>query len=168
MRVSYGVVLALLIALAPQMVAAQARVIGEHRQWITFEFDEEGNRVCYMASRPVKEEGNYTRRGDVYALVTHRPALGSFGVVSFVAGYTFRENEPVTVVIDGDQRFTLFSVDDNAWAEDADDPRLVDAMKAGVELVVQGTSSRGTLTTDTYSLLGFTAAFNEISRSCPQ
>jgi hypothetical protein len=33
-------------------------------------------------------------------------------------------------------------------------------------MIVKGTSSRGTLTTDTYSLSGFTAAFNAISKAC--
>jgi hypothetical protein len=31
---------------------------------------------------------------------------------------------------------------------------------------VQGTSSRGTLTTDTYSLSGFSAAYDAISEAC--
>jgi hypothetical protein len=33
-------------------------------------------------------------------------------------------------------------------------------------MVIKGTSSRGTLTTDTYSLAGFTAAYNAIEQAC--
>ena len=40
------------------------------------------------------------------------------------------------------------------------------AMKGGKAMVVKGTSSRGTLTTDTYSLAGFTAAYAAIGKAC--
>jgi hypothetical protein len=54
-----------------------------------------------------------------------------------------------------------------AWAPDETaDRALVQAMAAGRQMVVRGTSSRGTLTTDTYSLSGFTRAHQEINRAC--
>ena len=48
----------------------------------------------------------------------------------------------------------------------AADKQLVQAMKAGSELIVKGTSGRGTATTDTYSLGGFTAAMAAIDKAC--
>jgi len=39
-------------------------------------------------------------------------------------------------------------------------------MRAGLTMVVKGTSSRGTLTTDTYSLRGFTAAYDAMQKAC--
>ena len=39
-------------------------------------------------------------------------------------------------------------------------------MKQGQSLVLQGTSARGTVTTDTYSLSGFTRALATIDRDC--
>ena len=39
-------------------------------------------------------------------------------------------------------------------------------MKAGKQLIVRGTSSRGTATTDTYSLAGFSAALAAIDKAC--
>jgi hypothetical protein len=35
-------------------------------------------------------------------------------------------------------------------------------------MIVDGVSSRGTSTHDTYSLLGFTAAHNAINKTCPR
>ena len=46
-----------------------------------------------MASAPTKQQGDYTRRGDAYALVTHRPNQQTRDVVSIVAGYTYRDTE---------------------------------------------------------------------------
>ena len=52
------------------------------------------------------------------------------------------------------------------FAEEGADAKLVQSMIRGADMVVQGTSSRGTLTTDTYSLKGFTAAYKAINKAC--
>ena len=39
-------------------------------------------------------------------------------------------------------------------------------MKRGRKMVVKGKSSRGTATTDTYSLTGFSAAYKAIGEAC--
>ena len=57
--------------------------------------------------------------------------------------------------------------DKYAWPpEAAVTRRLVKAMRAGRDMVVNGVSTRGTKTTDTFSLLGFTAAHKAISKAC--
>lgn len=140
--------------------------VDTHRDWHTYTFEENGNLVCYMASKPTREEGDYTQRGDVYMLVTHRPADSTRDVISVITGYTYGPDTEVSVAI-GEKLFTLFTSENTAWAPDeATDGNLVAAMKAGTSMIVKGTSNRGTLTTDTYSLLGFTAAYNEITRIC--
>ncbi|WP_366653828.1 invasion associated locus B family protein [Fodinicurvata sp. EGI_FJ10296] len=146
--------------------AQDVSYINTHRDWHAFQTTENGNRVCYIASQPTDEEGDYSQRGDVYVLVTHRPYQDSRNEISFITGYTYQSDSEVTVSV-GDETFTLFTHQDTAWAYDAEtDTRLVDAMRAGLNMVVRGRSSRGTLTTDTYSLLGFTAALEEIDRAC--
>ncbi|MDX1711043.1 MAG: invasion associated locus B family protein, partial [Rhodovibrionaceae bacterium] len=106
------------------------------------------------------------RRGDIYAMVAHRPAENATNVVSFVIGYTFQKESRVRVDIDGEE-FTLFTHQDTAWAPDEKtDQALVEAMRAGRKMVVQGTSSRGTSTTDTYTLIGFTRAHKAINNAC--
>ena len=140
--------------------------IGDFDDWSAFRFTEGGNRACYMASQPVKAEGKYTRRGDIYALVTHRPAENRRDEVSFIAGYAFKANSTVEVKIGG-QGFQLFTSEDGAWTANKDeDQRLVQTMIKGNRMIVKGTSTRGTLTTDTYSLKGFTAAYRAITDTC--
>lgn len=48
----------------------------------------------------------------------------------------------------------------------SEDSRAVNAMKAGSKMTIRGISSRGTKTSDSYSLLGFTAAYNAITKAC--
>jgi invasion protein IalB len=149
--------------------AAQAQGIesvGNFGDWSAFQFSEDGNPACYMSSEPTKASGDYTKRGDVFAIVTHRPAEKRIGEVSIIAGYAYQKDSAVEVAI-GNQIFELFTQDDGAWALDSEsDKKLIQAMKKGSRMVVKGTSSRGTITTDTYSLKGFTKAYRAIGKAC--
>lgn len=147
-------------------VLAAPQPISTFGQWTAFVDKSSGKKICYIGSKPTKSEGKYTSRGDVYLLVTHRPAERVVGEVSFETGYTFRSgHEPVITI--GSRTFSLFTKGSNAWAKDAAmDRSLVAAMKVGATLVVKGTSSRGTVTTDTFSLSGFTAAYSAITEAC--
>lgn len=141
--------------------------IGDFRDWSAFTAKEGDEPVCFMSAQPTKDEGDYTRRGEIFALVSHRPAENRQGEVSFVAGYTFRPDSVVEVSVDGAAAFTLYTKDDGAWARDSEtDSKLIDAMIKGGRMVVRGVSSRGTQTTDTYSLSGFTAAYRAINSAC--
>lgn len=152
---------------AGQAAAQQIARLGEFGQWRAFSYNDDGNKTCYMASQPTEAEGDYDKRGDIYAMVTHRPWKETRDVVSFVIGYPFKQDSTVSVDIDG-KKFTLFTHQDTAWAPDKQtDQAMVEAMVEGVNMVVKGTSTRGTLTTDTYSLIGFTKAHEAIDRACP-
>jgi invasion protein IalB len=154
------------VALLPAAQAQGIKRIGDFGDWSAFQFTEDGSSACYMSSEPAKATGDYKKRGDVFAIVTHRPAEKRIGEVSIVAGYAYQKDSTVEVAI-GRQSFELFTQEDGAWALDtAGDRELVQAMKKGTLMVVKGTSARGTLTTDTYSLKGFTKAYNAIGKAC--
>ncbi len=155
------------LGLAPTPVMAQTlERIGDFTDWSAFKAQENGQPVCFIASRPKTDEGDYTNRGDIYAMVAQRPAEQRIDEATFIAGYTFREDSAVEVAI-GDRSFRLFTQDDSAWApDDATNDALVQAMISGLEMVVRGTSSRGTATRDTYSLRGFTAAYRAARQAC--
>lgn len=146
--------------------ASEPRLIGTFGSWSAYVFLENNNKVCYMAAKPQKAEGKYSSRGDIFALITHRPAEGSKNVFSYATGYPYKDNSEATVSIGG-RSFSLFTQDDMAWAPDpAQDNALAEAIKAGSSMVVKGTSTRGTLTTDTFSLSGSSKAYDTISKEC--
>lgn len=170
----YGLVLFagafLLFGLLFTPLAAQAadpQLIATHGKWSVYVYnDEAGNKVCYMASEPQKDEGNYKSREDIFVLITNRPAESTKNVFSYIAGYAYKPGSDATVKI-GDQAFTLFTQEDTAWAPDAaTDEKIAQAMRKGSSMVVKGTSSRGTLTTDTYSLSGSGAAHDAMTKEC--
>ena len=145
---------------------ASAERLGVYKDWAAHTEGKGGSRVCWIYSEPVKDEGNYTRRGRIYALITHRPGENIRNQVQFTAGYTFKSGSAVQVAV-GDKKFELFTNADTAWAHDkTEDEALVAAMRAGATMIVTGTSSRGTLTKDTYSLSGVSAAHNAIGKAC--
>ena len=157
------------IALAGAVSPSVAQIpkdLGGTGKWTAYTFMDGKNKVCYMASAPVKQQGKYKKRGQPYALITNRLASKSKAEVNFVAGYTFKKDAPVKVTV-GNQAFELFSTEGRAWSPDAKaDAKLVKAMIRGSRMVVRGVSSRGTKTTDSYSLLGFTATKKLIDRAC--
>ena len=165
-----GCTLALCAALAlpgaAPALAQEIKSLGAFGDWRAYAFDEKGEKACYIASQPKKDEGDYKRRGEIYAMVTHRPADKVRDEVSLAAGYRYKTETRVQVSIDG-KTFELLPHEDTAWVPDsAGDKKLVAAMRAGRQMVVQGTSSRGTATKDTYSLIGFTKAYRAASKAC--
>ena len=158
---------ALVIASASAAEAAQPQVLGEYGDWTAWTYNESGNLICYMSSTPKKDEGKYTKRGDIFVIITHRPAEKSFDEVSFMAGYTFKSGAAMTVKIGNKTFKNTFTEGDKAWmVSNTEDKNLIAEMKRGSRMIVDGTSSRGTATKDTYSLKGFTSAYNAITAKC--
>jgi invasion protein IalB len=151
--------------LATPTSAETPKPIGSYGDWQALTYQENGKPVCYVFTEPAKKEGQYTSRGQVYALVTHRPVDKKLNVFTIISGYAYKEDSEATLEI-GEQKFTLFTQEDRAWANDEDDPKIVEALKKGTGMVVHGTSTRGTETIDTYSLKGFSKAYDAIGNAC--
>ena len=118
---------------------------------------------CYIGSSPIKEEiPEGKKRGDVYILV-YRINRSEDAIVQINAGYNYKIDKPVVVKIDK-KDYEFWSENDSAWTNE--DSKIIYAMKKGNNLIVFGTSSRGTETKDTYTLKGFTAAYNKLIKDC--
>ena len=140
--------------------------LGSFKDWDAFSYHERGGKVCFIVSAPLDKEPKGVCRGDVYVLVTHRPAHKVTDEVSIVAGYPYKAGGEAEVTIGG-TTFPLFTDGESAWTREAkEDKALVRAMIRGTTMIVRGTSRRGTLTTDSYSLTGFTAAHEAIAVAC--
>ena len=159
-------VIALITAFAVSTAPASAKQIAAFKDWSAHSEGKGKTRACWIYSEPVKDEGNYKKRGRIYLLVTHRPGEKTFNQVQFTAGYTYKKDNVVQVAI-GAKKFDLFTNGDTAWARSTkDDRNLATAMRGGARMVVTGQSSRGTKTKDTYSLSGISAAHKAIGKAC--
>ena len=135
-------------------------------------FVESNPTECWGVSAPKEtvntRDGNVVtvRRGDILLFVFYRPGASVQGQVAFTGGYPFASGSTPTLNIGGTD-FQLFAEGEWAWpATPEDDARIVAAMKRGSEAVMTARSGRGTVTKDTFSLLGFTAAVEEAARRC--
>lgn len=158
--------LTLILAGAAPAQAAEPTLIGQFGKWKAWELQDEGGKVCYMLAEPEKHQGAYRSRDDIYALITHRPAEGSKNVFSYIAGYEYKAKSEAVLKL-GDKKFNLFTQSETAWAPDANTDNLIaDAIRKGSNMVVTGTSARGTATTDTFSLKGSGDAHDAINKAC--
>jgi hypothetical protein len=159
-------ILFLALILNISVFAQEAKFLGKFGDWEAFKEFDGKKPICYMGAQPIKSVGKYKKRGETYLLVTHRPAEKIFSVVSLRAGYKFLRNSEPTITI-GKKTFNLFSDAGHAFAHDKkSDIALIKAMIRGVTMFIKGTSSRGTKTTDTYSLKGVSAAWRAINKAC--
>ena len=141
--------------------------LGTFGNWTAYTYHDEMGRICYMASQPITSSGKYSKRDDVFLMITHRPNEKNYNVVNTIAGYTYKKDSKPTITVDNKKSVSLISYEDTAWAKDSKtDKDLVEQMKEGSSAVLKGTSKRGTATTDTFSLKGFSKAYQKISEVC--
>lgn len=146
--------------------AAVAEVIGVYRDWVAVTSTSGKQKTCMMWSQPKQSEGYKGKRGDAFAFVTHQPAEKRLDRVSFETGYTLGKPAAVQATV-GDQQFRLSASGTGAWTRNSnDDSALIKAMRAGSAMTVTGTGPGGEKVTDSYSLYGFTAAYNAINAAC--
>jgi hypothetical protein len=161
--------LVLLVLTAGSAAAQSPQFLGSFRDWNVYRFEDGDQAICYMASEPKKQEGNYTRRGSPAVLVTRRPGPRAVDEVSVQPGYSYLDGSEVQVEVDRNRRFMLFTRGEHAWTKSEDaDQALIRAMRGGTDMTVRGTSTRNTFSLDTYSLLGFTAAYEAMIAACSQ
>lgn len=135
-------------------------------------FVEDNPTECWIVSSPQKtvntRDGRVVsvNRSDILLFVTFRPGTGVKGEVAFTGGYPFREGSTVSVKI-GTASYDFFTDGEWAWpASEAEDSKIKLSMQRGSDAVITAVSSRGTMTEDTFSLLGFTAALEEAEKRC--
>ena len=165
-----GVTTALMIAGSVSAQEESGNRVAANTDWSVFV--EDSPTECWGVSAP-KETVNTrdgqpvaVRRGDILLFVFYRPGSGVQGQVTFTGGYPFAGGSTVEVDIDG-SKFELFTEGEWAWpATTDDDAKIITAMKRGADAVISGRSGRGTMTKDTFSLLGFTAAVEDAAKRC--
>lgn len=159
---------------APATKAPQANapvLLGTFKNWTAYSTTAAGNvKVCYVLSQPKSSEPKNATRDPMFFLIGDWPSRKVKGEVEVVAGYPYKDGSKVGTQV-GSDKFTFFTQNDGsdgtAWVEDlSQEPNLVDAMRRGSQMTVTGMSARGTLTKDTYSLSGVSAALDKIHAAC--
>ena len=162
------------VSFSTMTVSAQTstNVVDTKSDWSVFVENEP--LTCWIVSKPTKTvnvrggKPVAVNRGDIRLFVTYLPKDkdGVSGQVSFTGGYPFKPDSILILAV-GSSEYKMYPEGEYAWPESSTvDAKIRASMKRGTSAVVKAQSARGTQTTDTFSLAGFTAALTEAEKRC--
>lgn len=162
-KAATGAALMLGLSILP---ASAADLLGNYDAWDAYKSKEAPGVVCYVVAEPASKEPASARRDPVFLVINTWPGKGVRQQPNIQIGYPFKDGSTAEVQV-GSDKFTFFTQGENAWLKTIEEEtRFVTALRSGAEARVQGTSKRGTLTTDTYVLKGVSAALDKADEGC--
>lgn len=141
--------------------------LGQFGDWGAFTASPSGKKVCFVIARPSasKMSPSGRSRDPAHFFISTRPSEKVKEEVSTVLGYGLKPDSATAAI--GSASFAMVAQNDGAWIRNAaDEARMIDALRKGGDLVVKGTSTRGTETTDTYNLKGLAQALDRAAQEC--
>ena len=140
--------------------------VGKFNDWETFILLQEGNKICFAQSTPVVRAPKKLKRDPSRLFVSFRPNENIKNEISVTNGYEFKPKAPVAAK-SGKKSYDLFSKGNFAWVVDnEDESKLITTMKKASRLMIIANTDKGDQTTDHYSMMGFTKAYNSAKKSC--
>ena len=164
-------VFSMLSALSSNVSAEEtSNRVAAKSDWSVFVGDNP--KECWAVSAPKEIENKRNgvkvkvKRGQIQLFAIFRPADKVDGQIAFTGGYPFADGRNISMKID-DATYELPVEGEWAWPPNTDDDeKIIAAMKRGAKAIITAQSKRGTVTKDTFSLLGFTAALKEAKKRC--
>ena len=141
--------------------------LGSYGEWGAYAAQSGRSRTCYALGQP-KERTPKAKLKDAsaYIFISTRPAENIHNEVAINLGYPTKDGSAAIADIDGDS-YELITKGTNAWVKDQSREReFVGAMRGGAKLIVKAASSKGTSTTDSYSLKGLSDALARAVQEC--
>ena len=140
--------------------------VGKFKDWESFILSKEGSKICFAQSIPVIRAPKKLKRDPSRLFVSFRPSENIKNEVSVTNGYEFKLKAPVNAK-SGKKSYDLFSKGRFAWVVDKkDESKLIVTMKKASRLMIVGNTNKGDQTTDHYSMMGFTKAYNSAKKNC--
>jgi hypothetical protein len=156
-------ILVSLISLAFSQAYSQ-ELQARFQDWSVFKTERGDKVVCYIASTPIKSEGNFDKRGEPFFLVTNID--NDADEISTSSGFIYNKTSNVELTF-GIKKYYLFTYKTVAWANDKnDDADIIKEMQGNAELIVTGIARDGKIAIDTYSLIGFVHSYKKLKEIC--
>jgi len=144
----------------------QVKTDGQYKNWHARNSLIDNQLVCFAVSSPVGQTPKNINRAESRLFVSFRSTDKVMNEVSVTSGYPYKPNYPVVISINK-KEYDLEPEDNFAWLlSNAEEIELVNSMKKGSTLKILGVSSKGTKTEDTFSLAGFTDAYEAAKKRC--
>ncbi len=148
--------------------AAQPTLLGQYGEWGAYTANPGGKKVCFALAKPANSSTSPPNRprDPAWLFVSTRPAEKVKDEVSVIFGYGLKPNNDANIEVAGGS-YAMYTQADGAWVKNAaEEPKLVEVMRKGQDLTVKGTSAKGTVSTDVYSLKGLSLALDKVGQEC--
>lgn len=155
-------------AAVPAIGGAEPTLSGQFGGWGAYTATPAGKKICFALAKPSSSKTNPPNRprDPAYVFVSTRPGEKVTNEVSVMIGYQLKPGSEALMEVGG-AKYAMYTQGDGLWIKNAaDENQMVDALKRGADVTVKGVSSKGTETTDVFSLKGLAQALDRVAQDC--
>jgi hypothetical protein len=161
----YILSLLLLFSLSFSANANTPRSTGKYKNWESFVSETATGKICFAQTIPTKRAPSSIKRGKSKLFVTFRPSEDIKDEVSITSGHDYKSS--TVTASSGKKNYSFFSQKSFAWLlDDQEEKGFIKLMKKATNVIVKARTSNGAETTDHYSMMGFTKAYNTAKKTC--
>ena len=158
-------ILFVLFLLTSEASANTPKSTGKYKNWESFSAVTEKGKICFAQSIPTKRAPGSIKRETSKLFVTFRPGENIKDEISITSGHPYKAS--TVTAKSGKSNFAFFSQDTFAWLLDnREEQSFIKLMKRATNLTVKARTAKGAETTDNYSMMGFTKAYNTAKKTC--
>ncbi len=157
-------VLTVLVVFSFNAFANTPRSTGKYKNWESFVAETEKGKICFAQTVPTKRAPGAIQRDQSKLFVTFRPGENIKDEVSITSGHEYKSSS--VTARSGKNNFSFFSQNNFAWLlDEREEQKLIKTMKRATDLMIKANSKKGTQSTDHYSMMGFTKAYNTAKKN---
>ena len=158
-------ILIFILIFSSNSFANTPRSTGKYKNWQSFTAETDGGKICFAQTLPTKRAPAAVKRGKSKLFVTFRPSENIKDEVSLTSGHDYKTS--TVTAASGKKRYSFFSQKNFAWLlDDQEEKNFIKLMKRATNLIIKARTTKGAETTDHYSMMGFTKAYNTAKKTC--
>ena len=158
-------ILIFLILFSYSATANAPRSTGKYKNWESFTVQTDKGKICFAQTIPTKRAPSSVKREKSKLFVTFRPSENIKDEVSLTSGHDYKSS--TVTASSGKKRYSFFSQKSFAWLlDDQEERNFIKLMKRATNLIIKARTTKGAETTDHYSMMGFTKAYNTAKKAC--
>ena len=158
-------IILILCLFSVNVFAVTPRSTGKYKNWESFIAETDKGKICFAQTVPTKRAPAAVKRNKSKLFVTFRPSEEIKDEVSLTSGHDYKTSS--VTASSGKRRYSFFSQKDFAWLlDDQEEKKFIQLMKKATDIIVKARTTNGAETTDHYSMMGFTKAYNTAKKTC--
>ena len=158
-------IILILCLFSVNVFAVTPRSTGKYKNWESFIAETDKGKICFAQTVPTKRAPAAVKRNKSKLFVTFRPSEEIKDEVSLTSGHDYKTSS--VTARSGKRKYSFFSQKDFAWLlDDQEEKKFIQLMKKATDIIVKARTANGAETTDHYSMMGFTKAYNTAKKAC--